>query len=79
MGDDAFISHFMQTERLNTQISALQNFSLTILPPKQAQLTEPNDNEQCGKDSNRFPPFFPLALIVIGGASFCFFYWLVDQ
>jgi hypothetical protein len=70
-------SHLAQTPRHGSQISALQNFSLAILSPKQTQLAQSNSNKQCGKDGDRFPPFFPLILIVIGGVSFCLFsYWL---
>jgi|SRR6202050_4963284 len=46
------------------------------LPPEQTQLAESNCNKQCSHNDNGLPPLFPLVLIIIGGASFCFFYWL---
>jgi hypothetical protein len=76
MRDDAFVGHLMHTARFDAQISSLQNFSLAVLSQKQTQLTEPNCDKQTRKDGDRFPPFFPLFLVVVGGASFCFFYWL---
>jgi hypothetical protein len=46
------------------------------LTPKESKLANADSGQQQRHDNNRFPPFFPVAILIVGSGSFFFFYWL---